>query len=733
MLVRRLQRLNWSLLSGGFLVLSLAIVAVRGPDWAPKDPLQENYSLRVEGVIVRPPIGPLSTEGYPLGTDQFGRDLYSRLLWAVRPTMYMVSIVALIRLVLGVLLGVIIGWSDGFPGKILDSLLSGALSIPVLIVALMGITAVGIEKGMVAFIVGMGLTGWAETARLVSEQTRTIKGQVYIEAARALGASDLRLLFNHILLQITPLLWMLIAFEISGTLLVTAELGFLGYYIGGGVWIEVSDFQAVNVAGLPELGQMLSTALASLVQPWVLIIIGSVMFLAILGFNLLGEGLNAQLRHRMVYGQRRSTLLGEWFERRVKIPVSFWFEANAARIGLLLVAVVLIGGWRIWRNTRPVSIPVREQTYISIPGGHWWVTERRDAQGSKWTPAHGPRDSRVAWMFPAGSGLSGGPVVNAQGIVYIANLDGLLIALNPDGSEVWRRELPDIPVKTPALGVDGEIYVADQSGGLTAFDSDGNLLWVFSPRGGREATSGPIVASNGMIYYTRVDTIQAVSPAGDALWQAAVLDRYIEVPPVLSAGESFLFMYEAALAAESGAPLALEGLEISQLQFTSPAFFIGADAQTYFRTAHSVYGWRSTASGVEVDPAISWDPQGQVLIFPYDQGATPDGMVWLFYTGDFFDTRLVWLDKESKVTGNYRSTDRQSAIIGIDQELSVFMCSSNFGINANCQALSRDSNTPAWKLEMGEGLRVVGGALAPDRLYLAVDRGTLYAIGAGDN
>lgn len=736
-LVRRTRRINWSLVFGSLIVTLLAIVALRGPAWAPKDPLQENYSLRVDGKIVRPPYDPLSVQGYPLGTDQFGRDLLSRLLWALRPTLYMVSLVALVRLGLGILLGIIIGWSTGFSGKLLDSVLSGALSIPVLIVALMGITAVGIDKGLLAFVVGMGLTGWAETARLVSEQTRTIKGQVYIEAARALGASDLRVLLAHILLQITPLIWMLMAFEISSTLLIIAELGFLGYYIGGGVWIEVSDFQAVNVAGLPELGQMLSTSLVSLVKPWVLIIIGSVVFLAILGFNLFGEGLQTRYRHRLIYGLGRSfghrTKLGEWFETKVSIPVGYWLETNAARLGLLVALFILIGGWKMWQDARPVEVPVSEQQYISIPGAHWWASERRDAQGSKWTPAYGPKDSQIAWIYPVGSGFSGGPVVDAQGIVYATTLDKILVALNPDGTQLWRRELPEIPVRTPALGAGGEIYVTDRSGGLSAYAPGGDLLWTYSPPTGREATSGPIVASNGQIYYTRVDAIQAISSRGEALWQAVVLDRYIEVPPILSAGESFLFLFEAALSADSGVPLSLEGLDIDELQFTSPAFFIGADARTYFRIAHEAFGWRSTPDGVEVDSAIGWDPRGQVLIYPFDQGSTPDGIVWLLYTGDFFDTRLVWLDRDSKVVGNYRSTDRQSVLVGIDQESVVYTCSSNFGFNANCQALQRGSDSPIWKLEIGEGIRVMGGALAPDRFYLTTDRGMIYAIGAGES
>jgi ABC-type dipeptide/oligopeptide/nickel transport system permease subunit len=175
--------------------------------------MQENFTLKVDGNITRPPYPAFKVPGFPLGTDSFGRDIVSRLLWAVRPTLILVASVALARLVLGILIGLWAGWATGRVGRTLDSIIAGALSIPVLIVALMVIAAVGIEREMAAFIFG-----WpdrlGETARLVSEQTRSIR-TVYVEAAQALGASDIRVLGSHILRQIMPLVSMLLAFEVA--------------------------------------------------------------------------------------------------------------------------------------------------------------------------------------------------------------------------------------------------------------------------------------------------------------------------------------------------------------------------------------------------------------------------------------------------------------------------------------------------------------------------------------
>ena len=105
------------------------------------------------------------------------------------------------------------------------------------------------------------------------------------------------------------MLWMLFAFVISRTLITTAGLGFLGYYIGGDVWVDVDDFVAVRLSGMPELGLMLASAWSEqqvLTEPWGMIIAGSVVVFAVLGFNLLGEGL--RLRLSVNQAQRRSKL-----------------------------------------------------------------------------------------------------------------------------------------------------------------------------------------------------------------------------------------------------------------------------------------------------------------------------------------------------------------------------------------------------------------------------------------
>ncbi len=220
------QPFPFGLWLGSSLALLVVLLALLGPTLAPRDPLQENFVVFIDqSSFVKPPFAAFSVPGFPLGSDEFGRDIFSRLLWSIRPTLTMVLVVASIRLMLGLGLGLIAGWSRRWWGQALDTITSLALAVPVLFIALFVIAALGQKYGVWAFIAGLVLTGWADAARLVRERTRQTRSQPFVEAASALGASGPQNLFGHILPQVVSLVWTLLAFEVSGTLLITAELG----------------------------------------------------------------------------------------------------------------------------------------------------------------------------------------------------------------------------------------------------------------------------------------------------------------------------------------------------------------------------------------------------------------------------------------------------------------------------------------------------------------------------
>lgn len=725
----KLRHANWPLYIGALTVLLLLVVAIKGPDWAPMDPMEEHYILRVDGKVRTPPYPAFTVPGYPLGTDRFGRDLLSRLLWAVRPTMIMVFVVAGVRLGLGVVLGLTAGWARGRLGRGLDWLIAAALSLPVLFVALGGIAAVGTERGLIAFIVGLALTGWAETARLVSEQTRTIKQQVYVEAANALGASGTRILFGHVLPQIMPLLWMLLAFEIGGTLLVAAELGFLGYYIGGGVWIEISDFVSVNVEGLPELGQMLSIALLKLTEPTALMVVGSAFFFSILGFNLLGIGIKTQQSLENAYRKRRMVMGNAmaWVEEKITQPASYWLEEHARpMVATMLLVTLVAGGLYLW-NRRPVRQEIAAVQLLEVPGEHLWASDRHDAQGTLWANVTGPKNPKLLWSRRVEQGFSGGPAIAADGTIYLTSYDGRLTALSPNGAVLWEIFLPEQPVGSPALGAAGQIYVAGRSGTLSAFTPDGELTW--STLLGRSATSGPVVAADGTLYLTLIDIVQAVSAQGEKLWDTYATDSYLEMSPRLSAAGVFVFLKDAVMAADSGALLNYAIVPGEGVMFTDPAYFVGAERGLYYRAGYSVYPWSSTEAGLQVGKAVETSLKDRLAFFPADAGVTPEKLVWMLYSNDYADTRLLWLDFNSILMTEYRSPNFSGVVIGVDRNSVAYLCSPTFQVTIDCAAIQPGANEPVWMVSLPNGLTINGGALTEGRLYVTTKEGYFYVLG----
>ena len=746
------RKTNWSLLIGSMIVLSVALIAILGPKIAPQDPIEEHTILQQGDEWVIPPFNAFEVKGYVLGTDEFGRDLLSRVLYAVRPTLIMVTFVAVVRLFLGTLIGLGAGWSNGWIGRLLDGMISAALSIPILIVALVAIAILGAEIGLMAFIVGLSINGWGETARFVREQTIMIKGQLYIESAHALGASSFQMLIRHVLRQIMPMVWMLFSFEISGTLMVTAGLGFLGYFIGGDVWIEVADFVSRRTSGAPELGQMLATSWVNLLQPWPLVLTGSVIFITVLGFNLLGNGLRIRLEPEYINRNSPLALLSHrfslWFEQSISYPASSWFKANRLRPILVFTALVaLLGGIYLFRNWYTHRFDP-SLAALSIPGGHIWASDRIDPYGTLFLNTTGPEDPQKLWIFNHPAGFSGSPVISADGTIYVAGLDAVLMALNPDGTIRWERNLPEIPSGPLAIGRQGFIYITDSNGGLSASSPDGNLLWTYSTEENGKSKHGPIVASNGTIYYlledARGDTLFALLPNGQLLWSMQPTTRGANSGLRLSPDEKQIFVKNIVVNAVDGSIVDLTlPTEDSAVYATKAQLFVGADGKTYLLAGHVVMQWTQTSEGFNLVQSADWNYRGAGITqnsgLPVDTGATPRSDIWLFYSAFYGGTSIYWLDPSGKIIGNFSAPYSDPAhIIAVDLTNTAYICGfsdyTEQGPATMCDAYRQDSTEPIWTFALPDSeYGVIGGAMAQGRLYVITPDGLLIAIGDSIN
>jgi peptide/nickel transport system permease protein len=719
---------NWPLDAGALLVTLILIVAIAGPWLAPQDPMARTSALNVEGQWVGPPF-PAFSSGFLLGSDAAGRDLFSRLLWGIRPTLAMVAIIAGVRLLLGLIIGVAAGYGSGWGHRVASAGIRLALTLPVLVVALATIAFVGIQSGLFAFLLGLSLTGWAETARYVETQTRVIKQQPYMEAAAAMGAPRIHLVLYHVLRHLLPLTTMLLALEVSGTLMTTAALGFLGYYIGGGAWLTVEDFVAANTAGMPELGQMLATSLEQLLNPWPMVVVGGAVVVIIFGFSLLGEGLRRQLEDENA-GQLAWLHAGlNWASGVIGgglLPAS---PARRRRLGLagtaalVALASVLGAGWWFGQARSSGSIAFDP----TPPGGHLWATQRHDPYGAMTIAGSGPLTPSLLWSFEMAAGFTGGPAVDAAGNVYIAAKDGTVLALDSGGQETQRWTVPAQPVGAPALGEDGTVYVVDSGPGLSALAPDGSIRWRFSNEG-RRATSGPIVGPDSTIYFTRVDRVQAVNSDGSERWISGGIEgSTVETPPRLSPDGSMVFLGNSIFLADSGLAAAVEVPLSDDLRFMMPTYATGADGNTYMLAGANAIRWHIENSQAVADEMIAWDIGGLSIYLPTDSGVAADGKFWVFFGTNFGNSRLAWLDADSRALANMEVSYVRMRLAGLDAANRGYLCT---GIGpAACLALDLEVKGAIWKLELPGGTNGIGSALVPGRLYAATEDGWLHAIG----
>lgn len=309
---------NYPLAIGLMITIGFILIALFGPMMAPLDPMVVfNDPIFIGEDVYIPssiPVRPLELNQFLLGTDNVGRDLYSRLLNAIRPTLFLCLVIAGTRIGLGIVLGLISGWYKGVPERVIETLMGAALAVPILLFALATLSFMG-KRTLPNFVIAMSLTGWANTAVFVKNRTQTTTQAPYIEGALAVGVQPGGILRRYILPQLWPALPALIAFELGAVLLLLGELGFLGMFIGDAFVQRVADPNtpgtiAVGLtASVPELGQMLSDFWSKMIRtPWELAIVGSTVFLQIFAFNMLGEGLR---RVMDITRPRRS-----WLRRR---------------------------------------------------------------------------------------------------------------------------------------------------------------------------------------------------------------------------------------------------------------------------------------------------------------------------------------------------------------------------------------------------------------------------------
>lgn len=250
----------------GLITIVFAVILSLAAPWL----ATHNPSIQSLGERLQPP-----SALHWLGTDELGRDVWSRILYGGRITLGMVIAVVVLVAPFGLMIGCIAGYAGGWFDRILMRITDIFLAFPRLILALAFVAA--LKPGVESAVIAIALTAWPPYARLARAETLTVRNADYITSVRMTGASPWRIVLRHVTPMCLPSLIVRVTLDMSSIILTAAGLGFLG--LGA-------------QPPLPEWGTMISTGRRFILEQWwVPAIPGIAIFIVSLAFNLLGDGL----------------------------------------------------------------------------------------------------------------------------------------------------------------------------------------------------------------------------------------------------------------------------------------------------------------------------------------------------------------------------------------------------------------------------------------------------------
>lgn len=263
------------IVAGLAIVLACAAVALFAPWIAPHDPLKQDLLARL-----RPPAWqPRGSARYLLGTDNYGRDLLSRLIYGARVSIVVGLASMLVSCTIGTLLGMLAGYRGGRVGGLIMRAADAHLALPEILLAILVVASFG--GGLLNIVLVLGISSWMIYARVVYGLTRSLKERPFIEAARASAAPAGYILRRHVLPHLLPVVTVVSTLQVAQMILVETALSFLGL----GLPPPTPSWGNILAEGRDRL----------LVAPWIANAAGIAIIVVVWGVNMLGNGLRERL------------------------------------------------------------------------------------------------------------------------------------------------------------------------------------------------------------------------------------------------------------------------------------------------------------------------------------------------------------------------------------------------------------------------------------------------------
>ncbi|MDA8433934.1 MAG: ABC transporter permease [Nitrospiraceae bacterium] len=272
-------RQNRLAVSGGIIVLVLFLTAAAAPLLSPFDP----DAIDRHHVLMPPSLH------HPLGTDDLGRDVLSRMIWGARISLAVGFVAVGIATAIGMLLGALAGYYGGWTDRMVMRFIDIMLSIPTFFLILAVIAFIGTSVWNIMIVIG--LTSWMGVARLVRAEFLSLKEREFVLAARAIGAGDARIIFRHVMINSMAPVIVSAVIGVAGAVLIESALSFLG------IGIQPPT---------PSWGNILSLGKDYIELAWWLSVFpGLAILITVLGYNLLGEGIGDAIDPRLWETERK--------------------------------------------------------------------------------------------------------------------------------------------------------------------------------------------------------------------------------------------------------------------------------------------------------------------------------------------------------------------------------------------------------------------------------------------